>query len=149
MTSEDKSKIDELKKSLYSRTSPEIRRKRRLHFMRGEDTSEVSTDWEHPQDNPLHTELNDQYENHSISFFKKLLLGSVAFFLLAVGLGAYFLLNGSNIISANNIDVIVNGPVTIAGGDPLSFNIQVVNKNNIKLQQVDMSVEFPAGTVNG
>ncbi len=147
MTPEDKSKIDELKKSLYSRTAPDIRAKRRLHFRR-EEAPAVSPDWEHPIESTEEVKLNTSYKNPSMSFFTKFLTGSVIFFLLAIGMGSYLVFNGSNIISANNIDIIVNGPVTIAGGEPVSFEVQVTNKNNIKLETVDLAVTFPAGSVD-
>src|SRR3989344_2267751 len=146
MIPEEKSKIEELKKALYSRNAPLIRPKRRFHFG-NQDTANVNTDWEHPKEEVDEVELNKRYENRSMSFFKKLLIGSIVFFLLSVGLGIFLMLNGSNIISAKNIDVVVNGPVTIAGGDKATFNIQVNNKNNIKLQSVDLVVDFPVGTV--
>ncbi len=152
----EKSKIEELKKSLYSRSAPEIRAKRHMRWGKT-DVGEVQTDWEHPAEdsqnsgNPAEkeeVELNKKYENHSMSFFTKLLIASAVFFVIAMGAGIYLVLNGENIISANNIDITVSGPVTIAGGDPITFDIQVNNKNNVKLQTVDLVVNFPSGTVN-
>lgn len=151
MTPEDKSKIDELKKSLYSRTAPDIRVKRHLHFSQPPtDEEPVQTDWQHPKEKSLEeVVLNTQYkEKSSMSFFTKFLIGSIVFFLIAMGIGTFLLLNGSNIISANNIDIVIDGPVTVAGGDPISFTVQVNNKNNIKLETVDMTVAFPSGTVD-
>lgn len=148
MTPESRSKIDELKKSLYSRNAPDVREKRRLQFTQNAPT-DVPTDWEHPTEEQIEeVALNTRYKSNSGSFFNKLFIGSMIFFMLAMGIGAYLIYRGENIISANNIDIIVNGPITIAGGDPLIFDIQVVNKNNIKLQSVDLSVEFPSGTVD-
>lgn len=144
-----KSKIEELKKALYSRTAPEVRNKRHVHFGRTE-VGEVKEDWEHQPETEEEVILNNQYkyENHSMSFFTKLLIASAIFFIIAVGSGIFLVLKGENIISTNNIDIAVRGPVTIAGGDPVTFDIQVVNKNNVKLQTVDMVVEFPSGTVD-
>lgn len=146
MTPEEKSRIEELKKSLYSRTAPDIRTKRRLRFEPQE--IEVKTDWEHHEKLPEDVDLNNRYEDHSMSFFTKLLIGSIIFFILALGLGALLVFNGSNIVSANNIDITINGPVSVAGGEPVSFDVQVSNKNNIKLETVDLSVDFPAGTTD-
>ena len=49
--------------------------------------------------------LNDEYEDHSMSFFTKLLIGSAIFCVIAVGLGLYLFLNGANLISGNNINI--------------------------------------------
>ncbi len=147
MPPEDKSKIEELKKSLYSRNAPEIRARRRLQFSK-EDIANIKTDWQSPNENNEEVVLNKKYENNSMSFLNKLLLGSIIFFILTVGIGAYFVFNGVNVISANNIDISISAPISVSGGDPLALNIQVSNKNNITLENVDLSVDFPAGTVD-
>jgi hypothetical protein len=126
MNFEDKSKIEELKKSLYSRTSPDIKTKRRLHFIKN-DLEGIKTDWEHPVEEKEEVELNEKYVDHSMSFFNKFLIGSFIFFIIALSIGAYLFFNGSNIVSANNIDITVSGPVSVAGGSKASFDIQVFN----------------------
>jgi hypothetical protein len=147
MNFEDKSKIEELKKSLYSRTSPDIKTKRRLHFIKN-DLEGIKTDWEHPVEEKEEVELNEKYVDHSMSFFNKFLIGSFIFFIIALSIGAYLFFNGSNIVSANNIDITVSGPVSVAGGSKASFDIQVFNKNNIQLNTVDFAVDFPLGAVD-
>ncbi len=149
MTPEDKSKIDELKKSLYSRNAPDIRVKRRLHFDLPEEET-VNTDWQHPEEEIVEdTRPTPTYKSNSMTFLSKFLLASIVFFILAVGIGTYLLLNGSNIISGNNIDINVKGKITAAGGEPIPLNIQINNKNNVKLQNVEISIDFPVGTVDG
>lgn len=106
------------------------------------------TDWEHPQEIEEDIELNKRYKDTSMSFFTKILIASVLFFLVALGIGAYLVFNGSNIVSANNVDITINGPVSVAGGEPVSFDVQISNHNNIKLETVDFSVDFPAGTTD-
>ncbi|MES3031535.1 MAG: hypothetical protein V4697_03965 [Patescibacteria group bacterium] len=142
----DKSRIDELKKSLYSRSTPDVRTKRRLHWTK--DDTDVKTDWEHEEEPREPVVLNKYYNDNSMSFFTKLLVGSIIFFVFAVGIGALLLFKGSNLVSANNIDISINGPVSVAGGEPVAFDVQVLNKNNIKLETVDLAVEFPAGTTD-
>ncbi len=147
MPPEDRSKIEELKKSLYSRNAPDIRTKRRLRFNPVEQ-QEVPTDWQHPEVKPEEAKLNPEYQHKTMAFTTKLFIGSLIFFVVAVGIGAFLISNGENIISANNIDITVNGPVSIAGGEPVVFDVQVANKNNITLEAVDLDVDFPPGTVD-
>jgi hypothetical protein len=146
MANEDRSKIEDLKKTLYSRESPDVRSKRRLRF--AEKSYDVPSDWEHPPEEVEDVRLNNRYVSSSMSFINKLLISSIVFFLVAIGIGAFLLFNGSNSVSANNIDIVIDGPATIGGGDPVSFDIQVENNNNIKLEVVDLSIDFPAGTAN-
>lgn len=147
MDPEEKSRIEELKKSLYSRTAADVRKKRRLHFRPKE--FDIKTNWQGTESEPVEeVVLNKHYEDNSMSFFTKLLIGSSIFFVGAIALGAYLLLNGSNLVSANNVDIIVSGPVSVSGGDSIPFNIQVENKNNVKLESVDLVIDFPSGTAN-
>ncbi len=148
MNQEEKSRIDEMRRSLYSRSSPDIKTKRRLKPFSPEEEIDVKTDWEHPKEIYEQIELNKRYKDSSMSFFTKLFIFSIIIFILALGAGAYLLFNGSNIVSANNIDISINGPVSIAGGEPVSFDVQVTNKNNIKLETVDLAIDFPVGTVD-
>jgi hypothetical protein len=143
---EEKSKIDELKKSLYSRESPDVRTRRKLRFTDREIA--LPKDWGQPQEEKIEPVLNTQYQDSSMSFFTKILLGSIIFCVIAVGIGAFVFLRGANFISANNIDINISGPVSVPGGEAVTFDITVQNKNNVDLMLADMSVEFPAGATN-
>ena len=143
---EKKSSIDELNDSLYSRTSPDVRTRRKLRFSDTEQT--IKTSWNEGQTIAEDPQLNKQYEDHSMYFFTKILIASIVFCLGAVGIGAYLFFNGANLISANNIDITINGPVSIQGGEPISFDVVTTNNNNVDLQLVDMSVDFPPGTTD-
>ena len=146
MNSEEKSKIEELKSSLYSRNAPDIkvRRHPRLH----ETQYDVEADWEHPKEDIEETKLNTHYEPRHTSFFTKLLIASMIFFVIALGIGTYLVLKGSDLVSANNIDISLVGPVSVAGGDPASFNVQVSNKNAVQMQVVDVTINFPTGSAD-
>ncbi len=147
MNGEDQNKIEELNNTLYSRNAPDIKTKRRLRF-HGQE-ADVNTDWEHESESPEpEVKLNTKFKDRSMSFFTKILFTSFIFFLVALGIGAYLVFNGSNIVSTNNVDITINGPISVAGGEPVSFEVQVKNHNNIKLQTVDMSVDFPVGTTD-
>ena len=140
----DESKLSKLQKSLYSRNAPDIAKKNTAAFK--PEQNSVPTDWQHP-DEP-YQEKPVEYEDTGMSFFTKLFVGSLIFFVLAVGMSLIFLFKGANIVSADNIDISVSGPLSTGAGDEFPFDVQVYNKNNIKLEVVDLSVEFPSGTVN-
>ncbi|MES2314537.1 MAG: hypothetical protein V4524_01185 [Patescibacteria group bacterium] len=145
--SEDQNRIEDLKKSLYSRGTPEVRTRRKLRF--SDMNTDVKSEWAEPVKEEVEApKLNTEYEDHSMSFFTKFLIGSVIFCVIAVGIGLYLFLNGSNLISGNNINVDITGPVSIPGGEPVSFGIKVTNNNNADLQLVDMNVAFPAGATD-
>ncbi len=144
---DDKSRIEELKKNLYSRNAPDVR-SRRHSSLHSKSFDDVKTDWEHPKEEEHSEDFNEGYVGHGSSFFTKVLIFSFIFFLIAVGIGTFLVLRGSNIVSANNIDINLAGPVSVSGGDPVTFDVQVTNKNTIPLQVVNVDVEFPSGTAD-
>ncbi|MEK7641928.1 MAG: hypothetical protein AAB365_02955 [Patescibacteria group bacterium] len=145
---EDQNRIEELKKSLYSRSAPDVRTRRKLRFTPTEST--VQTAWERPpeEESVAPTQLNTTYKDTSMSFLTKLLIGSLIFCVIAIGLGAYLFFNGSNLISGDNIAIDISGPVSIPGGAPVSFDIKVTNRNTVDLQSADLAVDFPDGTTD-
>ncbi len=146
MNPDDKSKIDELNRGLYSRNTPDIRTKRRLRFQ--EDNTDVESDWKHPVEESVTSNTTEEYKDSGMSFLTKILISSIIFFILALGVGALLVFHGNNVVSANNVDININGPVSVAAGEKVSFEIQVANHNNITLQTVDLSVDFPTGTID-
>lgn len=148
MPPEDASRIEELKKSLYSRSAPDVRTRRKLRF--SDKSSEVPKAWERPVEAPSDPViLNESYkEKIPMSFLTKLLIASALFCMIAVGAGAFLFFQGANLISADNIDIVINGPVSVSGGEPIEFDIKVANKNNVDLQVADLSIEFPDGTID-
>lgn len=141
---EQESKIEALKKNLYSRGGESEVKSQNPTFH--EKQYDVNEDWEHSPMEHDEVNLNQSYQVSENNFFKKFFIGSIVFFLLALALGGLILLRGSNVVSAENVDITVVGPVSIAGGNVLSLDVNVLNKNNIKLEVVDLSVEYPAGT---
>lgn len=80
------------------------------------------------------------------SWIKYFLLGSVAFFTLASIFAVLFFGQGANSVSADNIEMSVNGPVSVKGGEPLDLQLMVTNNNAVALEFVDLTVEFPEGS---
>ena len=149
MALEDESRIEQLKKSLYSRSAPDVRTRRKLRFFN--NGSDVKTSWERPAEvEPEPVVLNKEYKEEKVtmSFLSKLLIASALFCLLAVGTGAFLFFRGASLISGDNIDIVINGPVSVSGGEVVSFDVKVSNKNTVDLQVADLSIKFPDGTTN-
>ena len=154
--SKDFGSLDKLNDSLYSKAhAPRPISRGRLHE---EHTESVPSDWAHDQEEverqrKIELErkeqvLDDAYGGGGHSFLFKMFVGSLIFFILAMAIGAYIFFRGGNIVSANNVDIVVSGPVTVAGGDPFDFTVQVVNKNKVTLETVDLSFTYPTGAAN-
>lgn len=137
---QENSGIDRLNESLYSRNGPQKPDRRRMRYENNSDDS-VPGNWgsQSSQSSVLPP------KKPRMAFLTKLLIASILFCIIAVSVGAYIFFNGSNLISANNIDVAINGPVSIPGGTPISFDIAITNNNSINLENVSMMVDFPPG----
>lgn len=82
-------------------------------------------------------------------FYFWILLFSIVFF-IGAGVYAYFsLTQGIHDISAENIDMQISGPVSIAGGEKLSLDVSITNKNKVPLKIAELIVEYPQGTRSG
>ncbi len=77
---------------------------------------------------------------------KRLFVLSIVFFICAALLAGIILLRGANIISGNNINIAITGPVTTEGGKELPFQVAVENNNNTELELVDLVIRYPEGT---
>ncbi|PIR46701.1 MAG: hypothetical protein COV07_02890 [Candidatus Vogelbacteria bacterium CG10_big_fil_rev_8_21_14_0_10_45_14] len=75
-----------------------------------------------------------------------LFIMSVAFF-VAAGAFAYMRFAGEgNVVSQDSIEIRVSGPLAVRGGDELSLEVQIDNKNSVPLQFVELVATYPAGT---
>ena len=133
---EKKDNIDKVKDSLYSKNTDAIFAKRR-HSLQDRSDSRTPSAW------------NIEEEQAESSFqipYNKILLGAFIFFILALGFTFSKFFLGNNIVSGNNIDILVSGPASIAGGEELPLEIEVKNNNNIDLKVVDLRIQYPDGT---
>lgn len=131
---QNKDRIETLKNVLYSKDDSVLLNRRRHILKNKKDFYDIPTSWKEEESKPLKIP------------YDKILLGAFIFFILAIGFALFKFFGGSNIVSGNNIDILVSGPVSISGGEEFSLNIEVKNNNNVDLQVVDLQVEFPDGT---
>jgi len=140
--SDKKSPLDRLKKALYSRKqsfSEPVRHD--IH----ETPDHIRESWQEEK------KPEDDIAVHKLSpglkkVYKTVFISSIAFFGLALVIGAYTFFGGKNFISVDNIDILIEGPTSIAGGEPLNLGVSVLNKNDTNIELVDLIVEYPKGS---
>ncbi len=76
----------------------------------------------------------------------KIFFGAALFFLAALAFSLYYFFADHNLVSTENIDVYIAGPTTVDGGDPLSFQISIHNRNTVGLEESHLLVEYPEGS---
>jgi hypothetical protein len=142
---QDKNRIDKMEKSLYSRAHPREYSDERAAIARPE--VEVGESWEGGDGvGDLIRRTHENRDHTQNKLIKKILWGAIAFFIIAVAIGAYSFFGGRNMVSAGNIDIVVAAPTSVAGGEELSLEITIQNKNNADLEGATLSVEYPSGT---
>jgi hypothetical protein len=141
----DKSRLDRIASQLYSRNAKEYTPQKNAHLTNHD--VEAPSDWNTPEpeyDGP--DDLRAQAGMSSLA--KKFFLFALVFFVVAAGVAAYVYYQGNNIISASNIDIVITGPATIAGGEKLDLDLQIKNENSIQIEKADLNIEYPEGTRN-
>lgn len=143
--SDKKSPLDRLKKALYSRRQNfEEPMRHDIH----EASGSIPESWqgEKASTNMLETLAPAPLSHKWKRGYKLVFVFSLVFLGLAVIVGAYTFFGGKNFVSVDNIDILVEGPTSIAGGEPLNLGISVLNKNNTDIQLVDLIAEYPPGS---
>lgn len=139
---EDKNKIEDLKKVLYSRNSklPDT-----LLLDLRQHKNEPQKNWQLDAE-----ELEEMKAGPNLPKNLPLIILMIAsaFFVLSIFVAGFIYFRGDNVISANNIAIDVSGPVTVGAGETLSLDVAITNNNDTSLILADLLVEYPKGTRN-
>ena len=133
---EKEDEIEKVEEALYSKNTDGIFLKKR-HSLQGTEDFKTSATWNIKE---------KETENGFKIPYTKIFLGAFIFFVLALGFTFSKFFLGNNVVSGNNIDILVSGPASIAGGEVLPLDITVKNNNDIGLQVVDLHITYPDGT---
>lgn len=137
------SRLDRAEEALYSRSAPAAGPE---EFSLSARKNDVRTSWGDSA-RPHPGEREKEHPAHRfLPAAKKIFWGALVFFALAAGVALYVFFAGGNTISAENVSITVNGPVSVGGGQVLSFEVTIHNENNTTLIAPDLLVEYPDGT---
>lgn len=145
----EESSIEELRKKLYARAGgPKPRERRTLR----EEAFDVAQAWQ-PEAQPTSApkELDPtipiiRQRQQASKTVRTIFIVSGLFFAASVAVAAWLFFSGKSIISNDNIDINISGPVSIAGGEELNLQVEIVNRNPVPLILSDLIVEYPDGT---
>ncbi|OGG85634.1 hypothetical protein A2392_02610 [Candidatus Kaiserbacteria bacterium RIFOXYB1_FULL_46_14] len=76
----------------------------------------------------------------------RLLLLALGFFVISLIASSVYLLLGRNNVSGENIELSVTGPFTVGGGEVLSLQLGIANRNNVPVESATLILEYPPGT---
>ncbi len=98
------------------------------------------------KDEPKKEEIDSVPKEAASPLFKRIFIISAIFFLLSAGIAAFIFYGGLNIISTSKVDMTFVGPVSIAAGDELGFDIIIHNQNRSPLLNTQLYIDYPDGT---
>jgi hypothetical protein len=133
-------KIEELKNKIYSKKQKLAPKQRsEIH----EKKHEISSSW---KDDETEKIIKKPAKNLlGSSMFRKVFFGSLIFFVASALFGLFMFFGESNTVSGNNIDISILGNAFANGGEELPLQIQITNKNSVKLEYTDLLIEYQRG----
>jgi len=143
----EKSSIERLKRTLYSRNEKLVPKERRTPVSPVENN--VRTDWGTNASFGLSPESMTPKKNNS--FLNKFFLSSVVFFVISLGIALFIFYGGLNMISSDNLEVEITAPSIISSGEELVIGLSMANTNPTELKDVTLFISYPTGVkaVNG
>ncbi len=142
MAQEERSKVDKLDESLYSRSGYRSSSNARSRINPSEDLG-VSQDWQGPE---LEEILSKEREDGAgAGFMKKFFVFALLFFVASIFVAGFVFFGGSNFISSKNVDITVVGPTNTPAGESLELEVSIANDNNASLEFANFSVQYPSG----
>ncbi len=139
----EKSSIERLKRTLYSRNEKIVPKEKRTPVEVRE--SDVPTGWGVPKSFDM--SVPDMAKKNN-SFFNKFLVGSIVFFLLSLGAALFIFFGGLNMISSDNLDIKVTAPSSISSGEELLIDLNIINGNRTDLEEVTLFINYPQGAMS-
>lgn len=133
-------KIEDIKRRLYEPEDTVTHRTREaiLHSV----NHNVESEWKHKQNEDI--DMNN-IKKSKPSIFKKFFIFSIIFAIGATGYALYMFSIGGVSVSNDNIDIIVIGNAFTKGGEELSLQIEIVNRNKASLELANLLISYPSG----
>lgn len=137
------SRIESLKKKLYSNNQNLIQKKKDGTF--SQKDFGVGSEWkEQSSQTPKKTKKID-FRSHS-SIFKKFFIGALVFLFVGVIYAFFMLYAGGNTVSTERVKISISGNAFTAGGEELPIDVKVKNENSVSIDSADLVIEYPRGS---
>ncbi len=147
MQPDDKSKVDKLNDSLYSRSKYHNPLDERSDVVSPAPAApEASAAW---GDTKLDEILvRERKPSDPMPFVKKLFIFAALFFGATIVVAGFVFLGGTNFISSKNVDLEITGPTEVEAGEKVELKVAIKNGNNADLDSAVFSVQYPTGARN-
>lgn len=139
--------LNELAKHLYAKDDPVVNKKH-LGVLHKKEFAvpETWVEEKEPENNKI-SKFDTISDSMKPTFFKKIFIYSLVILLGSLVFAGYKLFGGPATVSNDNIDIVILGNSFTAGGEELSLQVEVTNRNSVALELADLLVEYPKGGV--
>jgi hypothetical protein len=137
--SEQKSKIRNTEDSLYSRQQEE----EHLVSSLRKKNYDVANTWDEPHENI--TKIEDMRIKKRREMIKNILIVAVLFFVAAGSFAFYTFYGNKNEFSSKNVNISIEGDVSVDAGKPVEMKVLVENKNITNLEAAELIIDLPEG----
>ncbi|MDP3988826.1 MAG: hypothetical protein Q8P93_01165 [bacterium] len=73
------------------------------------------------------------------------LIAGIVFFVSALGFFLFSIVTNRTVVSPDNVEITVQGPVSIAAGEELALQVMIQNNNPVAIEVADLIVTYPVG----
>lgn len=134
--------IEKLKKRLYRKGETFKEREMRSPLRRR--FSKVKTYWEgSPSEEAEEAGLVLPENRKKFSMKQIVIILFAASFLVIAGFAIYLFGDGPNIVSSKNIELSLEGPFSVKGGEGGKWQVVIVNKNQSNIDTADLIIVYP------
>ena len=134
--------IERLKKRLYRKG--EAFKERELHSPLTRRSPKTKTYWEGSPSEEAEEAGLILPKKRGTNLTKRLIFFLfIAVFLIAAGFGIFVFRSGPAVISSKNIELSLEGPFSIKGGEEGKWQAVIINKNKTDIDSADLIIEYP------
>lgn len=148
MSNNGKNKISRLRSAMYSRQVPPSFGEEKRHKL-PTDTSDIPLDWNTKKEEvrTAGSVVSPRAMRYTRTALWWTFTLAALFFIISAGMFAWYVFGGfGNGVRSDNIDISVNGPISVVGGEPVDLEIVITNRNKAPLEFADLVVVYPVGT---
>lgn len=139
-----KTSVDELNDQLYyQKDRPRVRTRREIH------DRDIDLEHDFPEDERESWRNKRKKQEVPTSFFKKMFLGVLAFFLLTAVVVALSYYSGRKTVSSDLISMEIIGQPLVDGGENLELQVRIQNFNEKALELPDLVLSYPKDSREG
>jgi hypothetical protein len=134
----DEEYLSSVEKDLYKKDAEFSYEKQKLKSRQ----FDVKTDWQHEE---TEKKLKERKLIQS-PLLLKLFFISLVFFFAATGLALYRLFIDPIVSSPKNVDIVIQAPASVTGGEETQIQVIVTNNNRGAIEEATLEVSYPDGT---